>query len=151
LTDPARAAGKRIARSLRELATTVFGLGSAICASQGCESGGGGSSAGFRRDFDPGPVPAELHRGEIVFNTYCISCHGRFGIGEGLGPPLLDTLYLSPRLPDQAFHDAVEHGVRQKHWHFDAMPPVKRVAAADVDEIIRYVRWLQQRSRSGPG
>jgi len=119
-----------------------------LLGSPGCDSGAAGGAAGFRRDFNPGPAPAEMHRGEVVFNSYCISCHGLFGTGQGLGPPLLDTLYLPDRLPDQAFHDAVERGVRQRHWHFGAMPPIKRLERNDVDQIIGYVRWLQQRSGS---
>jgi mono/diheme cytochrome c family protein len=117
---------------------------SLLLAFTACDSGSTG--AGLHRDFNPGPAAVELHHGEVLFDSYCISCHGLFGTGQGLGPPLLDTLYLRPRLPDQAFYDAVERGVRQRHWHFGAMPPVKRLDHGSVQEIIRYVRWLQQRS-----
>jgi mono/diheme cytochrome c family protein len=96
--------------------------------------------------FRPGPVPVELRRGELVYNTYCLSCHGLNGTGQGLGPPLLDTLFLAPRLPDQAFFTAVERGVNQRNWTFGAMPPLPRVTAAEAGEVVRYVRWLQQRA-----
>lgn len=113
---------------------------------------GGEARGGSSRwsGFNPGPTPAELHRGEIVFNTYCLSCHGLHGTGEGLGPPLLDSLYAPDRLADDAMITAVERGVSQHHFHFGAMPPVKRVTRADAIEVIGYVRWLQRRA-SGAG
>lgn len=114
----------------------------------GCDSGRGGGSA--YPGFDPGPTPAELRRGEVVYNSYCLSCHGRFGRGEGLGPPLLDTLYSPTHLADQAFYSAVTQGARQRHWSFGAMPPVKPVSAADLGEVLRYVRWLQERTPRRP-
>jgi mono/diheme cytochrome c family protein len=108
--------------------------------------GGGGRSDGYLVGFNPGPTPPDLRRGEAVYNTFCMSCHGRHGTGEGLGPPLLDTLYSGTRLTDQAFYDAVERGAPQRHWSFGAMPPVKAVKPADLPEITQYVRWVQQRA-----
>jgi mono/diheme cytochrome c family protein len=96
--------------------------------------------------FNPGPAPAELHRGEVVFNTYCMSCHGLHGRGEGLGPPLLDSVFVPSRLPDDAMLAAVERGSPQTNYHFGAMPPVQRVTPADAVEVISYVRWLQRRA-----
>jgi mono/diheme cytochrome c family protein len=109
---------------------------------------GCGSSDGAARfqDFHPGTAPTGLAQGERLYNTYCSSCHGYYGRGEGLGPPLLDTLYLPARLPDQAIRIAVEQGVSQRHWHYGAMPRVGRMGAAQVDQIIPYIRWLQQRA-----
>jgi mono/diheme cytochrome c family protein len=107
---------------------------------------GGGGSDGYMVGFNPGPTPGDLKRGEAVYNTYCMSCHGRHGTGEGLGPPLLDTLYLADQLTDQAFQDAITRGAPQRHWSFGAMPPVKAVKPGDIGEITRYVRWVQQRS-----
>jgi mono/diheme cytochrome c family protein len=107
-----------------------------------------GTSAGSApyQAFDPGPTPAGLHRGEVLYNSYCISCHGRNGRGEGLGPRLLDTLYSPARLPDEAIYAAVQNGVNRKHWNFGAMPKVQRVGRAEVGEIVPYIRWLQQRA-----
>jgi mono/diheme cytochrome c family protein len=109
--------------------------------------GGGGDSSGPYARFTPGPTPPELRRGEVVFNTFCMSCHGRYARGEGLGPSMLDSLFLPGRLSDEAFVRAVGQGVPQSNYHFGAMPPVKPVGPADIPEITRYVRWLQQRAR----
>lgn len=109
----------------------------------------GGGSEGYR-SFNPGPTPPELRQGEVLFNTYCMSCHGGYGRGEGLGPPLIDTLYAALRLPDEAIFAAVERGVSQHNYHFGAMPPVKRIGKAETAQIIPYVRWLQQRAAATP-
>jgi mono/diheme cytochrome c family protein len=110
---------------------------------------GGNDSSGPYARFNPGPVPEEFRRGEVVFNTFCMSCHGRYGRGEGLGPAMLDSVFLPGRLPDEAFTRAVGQGVPQGNYHFGAMPPVKPVGPADLPEVVRYVRWLQQRAREG--
>ena len=119
---------------------TAFALAALLA---GCCGSGDEASAYLR--FKPGPTPDSLRRGEVIYNTYCISCHGRLGTGQGLGPPLLDSLYHPARLPDEAIYQAVERGVSQKHWHYGAMPKIQRVARAEVAEIIPYLRWLQGR------
>jgi mono/diheme cytochrome c family protein len=129
-----------------ELMRTVAGLALMLLLS-GCDSGGEGPVA--LRGFRPGPAPDSLAHGERIFNTYCSSCHGLHGTGQGLGPPLLDTLYLAGRLPDQAIYEAVERGVKQTHWNYGAMPKTPRVRRGDVEEIIPYLHWLQQRAGIG--
>lgn len=114
-----------------------------------CSTGGEGGPEAFRL-FNPGKAPPELSQGERLFNTYCTSCHGYYGKGEGLGPALLDTLYLAPRLPDASIENAVLFGMPQTHWRFGAMPKVARVGPADLREIIPYMRWLQQRAGEDP-
>lgn len=114
-----------------------------------CDGGNQGGPEAYRR-FNPGKPPAEMAQGERLFNTYCASCHGYYGRGEGLGPALLDTLYLAPRLPDASIESAVANGVPQTHWRYGAMPKVTRVGPAEVREIIPYVRWLQQRAGEDP-
>jgi mono/diheme cytochrome c family protein len=115
-------------------------VGLLLAACDSSRSGGGSAFPGF----DPGPAPADLRRGEIVYNSYCLSCHGRFGRGEGLGPPLLDSAYLRDRLPDEGLADAITQGARQRLWAFGAMPPVKRVTGSDLTQVVQYVRWLQR-------
>jgi len=108
--------------------------------------GSSGEGATLFQSFNPGRTPDSLRRGETIYNTYCISCHGRHATGQGLGPPLLDTLYAHARMSDEAIHQAVERGVNQTHWHYGAMPKIQRVGRADVGEIIPYLRWLQGRA-----
>ena len=117
-----------------------------LCAAllAGCGGSGGEGAAAFAA-FNPGPAPDSLRHGEAIFNTYCISCHGRHATGQGLGPPLLDTLYRPAQLPEEAIYNAVERGVNQNHWHYGAMPKIHRVGRGEVAEIIAYLRWLQQR------
>lgn len=106
---------------------------------------GGGNDTSTLAGFGPGTPPAEMRRGAALFGSYCASCHGAFGTGQGLGPPLLDSLYLSPQFDDAAMAGAITSGARQKHWNYGAMPAVARAGPAEVPEIIGYVRWVQQR------
>lgn len=110
--------------------------------------GGSDHDAGPYMSFNPGPTPPEIHRGEVVFNTFCMSCHGRHGRGEGLGPALLDTIFAPSRVSEEAFYRAIEQGVSQTYYHYGGMPPVKPVTRADAAEVFRYVRWLQERARA---
>jgi mono/diheme cytochrome c family protein len=111
----------------------------------GCGGSSGEGAAAFQ-NFNPGTTPDSLRQGATIFNTYCISCHGRHATGQGLGPPLLDTLYAPDRLPDEAIYQAVELGVNQNHWHYGAMPKIQRLGRSEVGEIIPYLRWLQRRA-----
>ena len=44
-----------------------------------------------------------------------------------------------------AFSAQRENGVRAHHWEFGNMAPkIEGVTPADVEQIIRYVRWLQR-------
>lgn len=105
---------------------------------------GGGASAALA-GFSPGPPPPEQRRGAALFGSFCSSCHGAFGTGQGLGPPLLDSLYLAPMFDDAAMASAITAGARQEHWNYGAMPPVARIGATDLPAVIGYVRWVQQR------
>jgi mono/diheme cytochrome c family protein len=97
--------------------------------------------------FNPGPAPAEVHRGEVVFNTYCLSCHGLHASGAaGAGPALLDTLFAPTRLTDDAIISAMDRGVSQKYFTFGGMPPVQRLSRDDAAQVVGYVRWLQGRA-----
>ncbi len=109
----------------------------------GCGGGQGGSGA--LAGFSPGATPPELSRGAALFGSYCSSCHGAFGTGQGLGPPLLDSLYLAPGFGDDALARAVTTGARQQHWNYGAMPAVERVAPAELPALTGYIRWVQRR------
>lgn len=111
-------------------------------------AGCGESGAPLRggRRFDPGPVPDSLFAGAALYREYCSSCHGGTGTGDGVGPPLLDSLYAAGRYPDDALLRAVREGAPQRHWSFGDMPVIHRASPGDVARITAYLRWLQARA-----
>ncbi len=94
----------------------------------------------------PTPTPAEFKKGEAAFVANCARCHGERGVGTSQGPPFVHKIYEPNHHGDAAFHRAATLGVRAHHWQFGDMPKISTVTAADVDEIIKYVRWLQRQA-----
>jgi cytochrome c len=94
----------------------------------------------------PPPVPAEFGKGEAAFNAHCARCHGERGVGTSNGPPFVHKIYEPNHHGDAAFQRAVAMGVRAHHWQFGDMPKISAVTSAEVDEIIKYVRWLQRQA-----
>ena len=92
------------------------------------------------------PVPAELQAGETTFNANCSACHGKQAAGTDHGPPLVHKIYEPNHHGDQAFQYAAANGVRSHHWEFGNMPKVDAVTPADVDQIVKYVRWQQRQA-----
>lgn len=105
-------------------------------------------------DLAPAPmvevvVPASLSEteamGERAFATLCAACHGTSAAGrDGVAPPLVHRIYHPGHHSDEAFHIAVQNGVRAHHWRFGNMPPIEGVTRAEVNTIIAYVRALQR-------
>jgi cytochrome c len=93
-----------------------------------------------------GAVPAEFQTGEITFNTNCAACHGKHAAGTDHGPPLVHKVYEPNHHGDQAFQRAAANGVQAHHWQFGNMPKIDAVTPADVDQIVKYVRWLQRQA-----
>ena len=93
-----------------------------------------------------GPLPAELQAGEAKFNANCSVCHGQQGKGTQMGPPLVHKIYEPNHHGDVAFQRAAAFGVKAHHWEFGNMPKIETVTAADVDEIIQYIRWQQRQA-----
>ncbi len=91
----------------------------------------------------PGSSIAEIS-GEDIFNLKCAVCHGTKGSGTDKGPPLVHKVYRPGHHGDYSFHLAVNIGVRQHHWPFGDMAPVKGVKREEVDAIILYIRGLQR-------
>ena len=118
-----------------------------LTASLACGTADSGASASWR-EFEAGPPPPELKRAEVLFNSYCLSCHGRQGRGEGLGPPLLDSLFLSSLVSDEAAMRAITTGVNQRAYSYGAMPAVPRLSVTEAQQVVKYVRWLQARAWS---
>jgi mono/diheme cytochrome c family protein len=98
------------------------------------------------RTFNPGPVPADLVSGEAAFNNSCSSCHGNRAMGTDQGPPLVHIIYEPNHHSDEAFRRAVSLGAVAHHWSYGSMPAQPTVSAQEVDAIIRYVRWLQEKA-----
>lgn len=93
-----------------------------------------------------GPVPTEFQAGETTFNANCAACHGKQAVGTDHGPPLVHKVYEPNHHGDQAFQYAAANGVRSHHWQFGNMPKIESVTPGDVDQIVKYVRWLQRQA-----
>lgn len=93
-----------------------------------------------------GPAPAELQGGEQKFAANCSACHGAGGIGTSQGPPLVHKIYEPNHHGDAAFQMAAANGVKAHHWQFGNMPKIENVTPEDVDQIVKYVRWLQKQA-----
>ena len=90
------------------------------------------------------PEPPSFAAGEALFNGNCALCHGQKAVGTQAGPPLIHKVYEPGHHPDFSFHNAVNKGVRAHHWPYGDMPPVLGLSPQDVENIICYVRQLQQ-------
>ena len=95
---------------------------------------------------EPPPVPAEFRNGEAAFNARCALCHGDRAGGTAQGPPLVHKIYEPNHHGDAAFLRAAANGVRAHHWNFGEMPRIEGVTPDEVQQIIRYVRWLQRQA-----
>jgi mono/diheme cytochrome c family protein len=91
-------------------------------------------------------VPTEFQTGETTFNANCVACHGKQAAGTDHGPPLVHKIYEPNHHGDQAFQRAAANGVQAHHWQFGNMPKIDAVTPADVDQIVKYVRWLQRQA-----
>ena len=91
-------------------------------------------------------VPAEFQTGETTFNANCSICHGKQAAGTDHGPPLVHKVYEPNHHGDQAFQRAAANGVQAHHWQFGNMPKIDAVKPDDVDQIVKYVRWLQRQA-----
>ena len=119
---------------------SVLGLTLALYAMAACDSSQPKPAAGG------GTVPAELQVGEATFNAHCAACHGPQATGTQQGPPLVHKIYEPNHHGDAAFLRAAEFGVKAHHWEFGNMPKIEGVSSADVEQIIRYIRWLQRQA-----
>lgn len=91
-------------------------------------------------------VPTEFSKGEAKFKANCARCHGERGVGTTQGPPLVHKIYEPNHHGDPAFQRAAASGVRAHHWQFGDMPRIEGVTSDDVEQIVKYVRWLQRQA-----
>lgn len=95
----------------------------------------------------PGPgFVADVKMGEQLFHSMCAQCHGATATGSPKGPPLVHKIYRPGHHADLAFHWAVRDGVRQHHWKFGDMPPIKGMSPEQVGHIVAYIRQKQQQA-----
>ena len=127
-------------RQTFSMSLSVLGLTMGLYATAGCDSSQPKPAAG------EGAVPPELQAGEAKFNAHCSACHGPQAMGTQQGPPLVHKIYEPNHHGDAAFMRAAEFGVKAHHWEFGNMPKIDAVSSADVEQIIRYVRWLQRQA-----
>lgn len=111
-----------------------------LCALAACDSSQPKPAAG------EGAVPPDLQAGEAKFNAHCSACHGPQATGTRQGPPLVHKIYEPNHHGDAAFLRAAEFGVKAHHWEFGNMPKIDAVSPGDVEQIIRYIRWLQRQA-----
>ena len=118
----------------------ILALTLGLAAAVGCDTSQPKSAGGG------GTVPTELQAGEAKFNLHCSACHGPQATGTQQGPPLVHKIYEPNHHGDAAFLRAAEFGVKAHHWEFGNMPKIEAASPADVEQITRYVRWLQQQA-----
>lgn len=92
----------------------------------------------------PAPkAPAELAKGGALQHPLR-AMPWRRSQGDEPGPTFLSKIYEPSHHGDAAFQMAPQRGVRAHHWNFGDMPKIEAVQPEEVNEIIRYVRWLQK-------
>jgi mono/diheme cytochrome c family protein len=89
-------------------------------------------------------LSASARVGKELFDRSCAQCHGENARGSETGPPLVHRTYHPAHHADVAFELAVRRGVRAHHWRFGDMPAQPAVTPAEVGQITRYIRELQQ-------
>jgi mono/diheme cytochrome c family protein len=120
------------------LGSVVLVLGAApACSQSGVEPKAAGAVSG---------VPVEFAEGAQKFTAHCSRCHGVGGVGTNQGPSFLHKVYEPNHHGDVAFQRAAANGVKAHHWQFGDMPKIDAVTSGDVDDIVKYVRWLQKQA-----
>ena len=100
---------------------------------------------------NPRPKSLEsLENGRTLFLTYCITCHGPLGLGDGpvsmmgdiVGPfvgvlPIAGPAGMAKIRPEGHIFNTIRYGRRR-------MPSYKRIAPLDRWDIVNYVKYLAQ-------
>jgi mono/diheme cytochrome c family protein len=83
-------------------------------------------------------------RGEVLFASNCVVCHGEQAMGNPNGPPLVHELYAADVYSNEEFRAAVNEGVPERHWDFGEMPSMRGLSDQQIDDIIAYVHERQR-------
>lgn len=89
-------------------------------------------------------IPFKYGLGQQKYSSMCAECHGEWIRGTDKGPPLLHGYYKPGHHGDRAFYRAILEGSPQHHWDFGDMQPVTGATPEDAQQIVPFVRWLQQ-------
>jgi mono/diheme cytochrome c family protein len=89
-------------------------------------------------------LSGKLMLGKLAFGAHCAACHGKQGGGTDNGPPFLHRVYHPGHHGDASFFRAAKNGVRAHHWKFGDMKPVPKATDAQLQNIVKYIRALQQ-------
>jgi mono/diheme cytochrome c family protein len=92
-------------------------------------------------------IPFNLGKGQVLYETYCASCHGLELTGTEKGPPFLHPFYKPSHHGDAAFYRAALKGTRSHHWEFGDMPPVAGITEKEMDSILPYIRYYQKQKK----
>ncbi len=126
----------------RSTLTTMAGIAIALGLVGWMIFGGGAKDATIKVIVPS--LSAQAQKGEQTFDRVCLKCHGKNVGGSTNGPPLIDPFYRPDHHADAAFVSAITRGVRQHHWKFGPMPPQPAVKAAEIADLIVYIREMQQ-------
>lgn len=94
---------------------------------------------------DSQPVASDDGAGARLYAEQCASCHGDDLRGTDEGPSHLSRVYEPDHHGDDAFRSAIRKGAPQHHWPFGDMPAIPELDDDEIDEIIAFVRAVQER------
>lgn len=86
-------------------------------------------------------VPEPYKKGQEAFHKVCSNCHGSDAMGKHTkAPRLIDEEYIAGNFSDDDLRETILNGT-------DKMPPQKKkVTASEITEIIKYLRYSQQKA-----
>lgn len=98
-----------------------------------------------KQGASPMPKVPFIHAlGKRKYQDNCASCHGKWIEGTKSGPPLFHGFYKPSHHNDRTFYRAALKGVFEHHWNFGPMPKIEGITVKDMDNIVPFIRWLQQ-------
>ena len=120
----------------------------AVLVTAACGSGGA-------KQAKAAPLTQEqlVAKGRAIFQITCATCHGTTLHGTSMAPSMIQAAFAPDQTPDQAFFNAIRHGVPQKRFEKGPMPAQPSVATADIPAVVAYVRSVQAQNgiTSGAG